>query len=59
MHTNFCLENLKGRNHLGHLRSDGGIIKEILREGVDWIHLAHNIDQSRALVNMVMNLRVP
>jgi hypothetical protein len=38
-------------------------IKMDLREvgwgGVDWIDLAHNRDQWRALVNTVMNLRVP
>jgi hypothetical protein len=28
-------------------------------EGVDWIHLAADRDQRRALVNTVMNLRVP
>jgi hypothetical protein len=27
--------------------------------GVDWIGLAHNMDKWRALVNAVMNLRVP
>jgi hypothetical protein len=27
-------------------------------ESVDWIHLAQDSDQWRALVNMVMNLRV-
>jgi hypothetical protein len=27
--------------------------------GVDWIDLAQNRDQWRALVNMIMNLRVP
>jgi hypothetical protein len=26
--------------------------------GMDWIHLAHDRDQWRALVNTVMNLRV-
>jgi hypothetical protein len=34
-------------------------IKETVSEGVDWIPLAHNRDQWRALVNTVMNLRVP
>jgi hypothetical protein len=38
-------------------------IKMDLREtgwdGVDWIDLAQNRDQWRALVNTVMNLRVP
>jgi hypothetical protein len=39
------------------------ILKEILREtgwgGTDWIDLAQDKDQWRALVNMVMNLQVP
>jgi hypothetical protein len=30
-------------------------LKEIVREGVDWIHAAQNRDQRRALVNTVMN----
>jgi hypothetical protein len=38
-------------------------IKTYLREirwgGMDWIDLAQDIDQWRALVNTVMNLRVP
>jgi hypothetical protein len=28
-------------------------------DGMDWIHLAEDRDQWRALVNTVMNLRVP
>jgi hypothetical protein len=28
-------------------------------EGVDWIRLAQDRDQGRAVVNRVMNLRVP
>jgi hypothetical protein len=28
-------------------------------EGVDWMHLVHYMDQWRAVVNTVMNLRVP
>jgi hypothetical protein len=31
-------------------------IREIRYEGVDWIDLAHDRDQWRALVNTVMNL---
>jgi hypothetical protein len=38
-------------------------IKMDLREtgwdGMDWIHLVQDSDRWRALVNMVMNLRVP
>jgi hypothetical protein len=33
--------------------------REIGWGGMDWIDLAWNRDQKRALVNMVMNLRVP
>jgi hypothetical protein len=34
-------------------------IKETGWEGVDWIHLAQDKDQCQALVNTVMNFRVP
>jgi len=33
-------------------------IGEIGWEGVDWIHLAQDMDQWRVLVNTVMDLRV-
>jgi len=33
--------------------------KETEWKDVDWIHLAQNRDQLRALLNMIMNLRVP
>jgi hypothetical protein len=32
---------------------------EIELDGVDWVDLAHDRNQWRALVNTVMNLRVP
>jgi hypothetical protein len=32
---------------------------EIRWDGMDWIDLAHNRDQWKALVSTVMNLRVP
>jgi hypothetical protein len=39
------------------------ILKYILKKqdetGLDWNDLAHNGDESRAVVNKVMNLRVP
>jgi len=34
-------------------------LREIGWDGADWIHKAQDRDQWRALVNMVMNLRVP
>jgi hypothetical protein len=34
-------------------------LREIRWEGVDWIHLAQDRDQWRAVVNTVMNLQVP
>jgi hypothetical protein len=34
-------------------------LREIGWGGMDWIDLAQDRDQSRALVNTVMNLRVP
>ena len=32
---------------------------EVIRGSTDWIDLAHDKDRWRALVNAVMNLRVP
>jgi hypothetical protein len=34
-------------------------LREIGRDGVDWIELPQNRDQWKALVNTAMNLRVP
>jgi hypothetical protein len=34
-------------------------LREILQEGVDWMHLAEDRDQWWTLVNMVMNLLSP
>jgi hypothetical protein len=34
-------------------------LREIEWEGVDWVDLAQDRDQWRAVVNTVMNLRVP
>jgi hypothetical protein len=53
----------EGRHHLGDPGVDGRIIlKWILKTwdgGMDWIELAQDRDKWRALVNAVMNLRVP
>jgi hypothetical protein len=34
-------------------------LRELGWDGMDWIELAQDMDQWRALVNTVMNLRVP
>jgi hypothetical protein len=34
-------------------------LREIEWDGIDWLELAQDRDQWRALVNTVMNLRVP
>jgi hypothetical protein len=44
------------RRWVDNIRMD---LKEIGWDGMDWIDLAQDRDQLRALVNMVMNLRVP
>jgi hypothetical protein len=45
-------QNLKSRN----IRMN---FKEMGLEGVEWVHLAQDRNQWQALVNTVMNLRVP
>ena len=63
VHTGFWWVNLRKREHLEDVGVDGRIIlKRIFKKwdvGMDWIDLAHNRDKWRALVNAVMNLRVP
>jgi hypothetical protein len=49
---------LEGRRPLGRPRRRW-VLREIGWDGVDWIDLAKDRDQWRALVNMAMNLRVP
>jgi hypothetical protein len=34
-------------------------LREVGLDGMDWINMAQDRDQWRAVVNMVMNLRVP
>jgi hypothetical protein len=56
--------NPKGKRSLGrprrrwvdNIKMD---LKEIGWDGIDWIDLAQDRDQWRALMNAVMNLRVP
>jgi hypothetical protein len=44
------------RRWVGNIKMD---LQEIEWDGVDWIDMAQNRDQRRALVYMVLNLRVP
>jgi len=63
-YTGFWWRYLRVRDHLGNPGVDGRIIlRWILRKwdvrGMDWIELAQDRDRWRALVNAVMNFRVP
>jgi hypothetical protein len=54
----------EGKKPLGKLRRifEDNILmghREIRWEVVNWVHLAHDKDQWRALVNRLMNLRIP
>jgi hypothetical protein len=44
------------RRLVGNIKMD---IRDIGWDGMDWVHLDQDRDQWRALVNTVMNLRVP
>jgi hypothetical protein len=63
VHIGFWWGDLRKGNHLGHPGVDGRIIlKWIFKKrngGMDWIELAQDMDRWQALVNAVMNLRVP
>jgi hypothetical protein len=55
----------EGKRPLGIPRRRGWVdnitmgLREIGSGGMDWINLAQDRDQRRALVNAVMNLRLP
>ena len=63
MHIVFWYGNLKERGDLEDLGVDGVNIKMNLKEvgweDVYWIYEPLNMDQWRAVVDTVMNLRVP
>jgi hypothetical protein len=56
------LENLEGRDYCKDLDVDGNInirinLREIGWGSVDWIHLSHDTEPGRAVMNTLMNLR--
>jgi hypothetical protein len=58
------LENVKEKDHFEGSRrrcedDDRTDLREVWSEGADWINLAQDMDQWRAVVKTVMNLRVP
>jgi hypothetical protein len=63
MHIGYCWEIHKERDHWEDQDVGGGNIKMDLEEiewgGMDWIDLTQDRDKWRALVNTVINLRVP
>jgi hypothetical protein len=63
VHTGFWWGDLREGDHLGDPSVDGRIILKWIFEmwdgGMDWLELAQDRDRWRALVNAVMNLRVP
>ena len=63
VYTGFWWGNLRKRDHLENPAVDGGKILNGSSgsgmEDTDWISVAQDSDRSQALVNVVMNLRVP
>ena len=63
MYTGFWWGNLRKRDHLENPGEDGRIILRCIfrkwDEVMDWTGVAQDRDRWRALVNAVMNLRVP
>jgi len=60
VHTLIWLENLKRGDHSEDLDVDGNVILKwilgVVWEGVDWMHVAEDMDQWRVVVNTVMKL---
>jgi hypothetical protein len=57
-----CISDIGGNARTKETTGKANIkmdLREIGWDGMDWIELAQNRGQWRALVNMVMNLRVP
>jgi hypothetical protein len=50
------VEKPEGKRPLDNIKMD---LREIVWDGMNWIHLAQDRDQRKALVDTVMNLGVP
>jgi hypothetical protein len=62
LHTGFWWGKLKEKDHLENKGVDVRIkmdLKETGWRGVDWIYLNQDSDKWPALLNMVLNLRIP
>jgi hypothetical protein len=61
LHAGYLWESQTARDHYEDQHVGGWIILKWISgwDGIDWIDLAHDRDQWRALLNTVMKLRVP
>jgi hypothetical protein len=60
MHIGYWWKSQKERDHWEDQHVGGWtILKWTGWDGVDWIDVARDMDQWRALVNKVLNLRIP
>jgi hypothetical protein len=63
IYTGFWWRDLREGDHLEDPGIDGRIILKLIFKkwdgGMDWIELSQDRDMWRAVVNAVMNLRVP
>jgi hypothetical protein len=59
MHIEYWWESKKEDQDVRGWATFKWILREIGWDGVDWIDMAQDRDQWRALVNTVLNLRVP
>jgi hypothetical protein len=58
MHIGYWWERQKGRDHWEDQDVGGMDLRETGWDGMDWIDVAQDRDQWRALANMVMNFQV-